>query len=312
MDSGSIELETDSYNAKERGDHEPLLTNDGNFTPGKAPPRDDFKQENVPHYYPMTAKKHGICLVINNVKFVGRDEREGSEIDEQNLIHTWRYLGYRVEVRRNCSLKHIKKIFDDVDGFLEDLNDSVEEKDSVENDSFVCCILSHGIEHVIASSDNQPIEINYLERQVGKSRTLKSKPKLFFVQACRSAPGTKALAEVLDQFDSTPQNTQTTDRSDIYFSYATSLGNVAKRNPIFGSLFVTELCYLLCQHATAWTLYDIQLALNKAVPAGTYIVLHGKKYAQQPSCVGSLKNRVHFFHSTDPPTTEHGYTCSLS
>ena len=289
MDSDSIR--TKSYSAKERGTHIPQLKLEKTESI-TVPTRRDHKQIPELEYYPMTATKHGVCLVINNMKFVVENERRGSKRDEHNLIQSWRYLGYRVEVRRNCSLNQINDIFDDIDGFLERLNDSAKEEERVENDSFVCCVLSHGEKHAIVSSDSQRIRMEDLERKIGKSRTLKSKPKLFFVQACRSPPGTTATLLPAEMESDGP-----TDRSDIYFMYATSLGDSAMRNTAQGSWFVTELCKLLCEFATCCSLHDIQLKLNRAVRDNYMHELVSIACRQQPRGGGSLDYYVHFFHT---------------
>ena len=265
-------------------------------------PRNAHKQIAGLEYYPMTAKKHGVCLIINNMKFENhrgerKKERRGSERDEHNLIETWRYLGYRVEVRRNCSLDEINTIFDSIDRLLKGAKD-------VEHDSFVCCILSHGKEHLIETSDIKLVKIEDLKRKIGNSKVLLTKPKLFFVQTCRITPGTKSSLPPEIQSD----GTIATNRCDTYFIYATSLGDPAMRHPVTGTWFVTELCKLLCEFAKCCSLHDIELKLNKAVCIN-YTFSEEERpnvvLRQQPTgggtLGGSLNYNVHFFHSV----TEH-------
>ena len=276
VDSDTIRRES----AKERGTHTPQLKLDLTETTTPLTPRDHKQMKPESKYYPMTAKKHGVCLIINNIKFEGTDkERKGSERDEHNLVETWQYLGYRVEVRRNCSLAEITKIFDEIDSLLTGAKD-------VENDSFVCCILSHGKEHLIVSSDKKPVKIADLECKIGNSKVIPEKPKMFFVQACRTPLGTKPALPTELQFDSTPKR-------DIYVMYATSLGDPAVRHPIKGSWFVKELCKLLCEFAKCCSLHDIELDLNRIVRE-KYEYEDGR---QQPRSESSLDRDVHFFHT---------------
>lgn len=148
------------------------------------------KELNIPSlakgYYPMASKKHGVCLIINNKTFKDQHSvRRGTERDEYNLIETWRYLGYHVEVRREAKLRDIMDIFYDIDETLKTISREV--KSQVPNDSFVCCFLSHSSEYGIYSVDNKEIKIDYLERALGASELLQNKPKILFIEG--SAPG---------------------------------------------------------------------------------------------------------------------------
>jgi len=98
-------------------------------------------------FYEMSSFPHGIALIINNEEFSRQEHREGTGIDEKNLIQTFRYLGYIVEVHRDCSASQMKDIFDEVST----------RRDHSKYDSFVCCILSHGEEGKIYGSDRYGI-----------------------------------------------------------------------------------------------------------------------------------------------------------
>ncbi len=51
--------------------------------------------------YDMNYWPHGIPLIINNVQFKSSEKRDGAELDEQNLVTLFGYLGYIVEVHRD-------------------------------------------------------------------------------------------------------------------------------------------------------------------------------------------------------------------
>ena len=101
------------------------------------------KKQSILGKYDMDKWPHGIGLIINNETFIKQptqedtnedqpnlDQRVGTKIDEQNLIQTFRYLGYIVEVHRNCEAIKITEIFEEI-----------RQRDHDNYDSFICCIL---------------------------------------------------------------------------------------------------------------------------------------------------------------------------
>ena len=243
-------------------------------------------------YYPMTSMKHGVALIVNIKQFQRHRRREGTDRDEANLVQTWLYLGYRVEVRRDLTSEEMTAIFRCIDSFLTSSDECASEDNSVSHDSFVCCVLSHGNKDSIIGADSRSVKMNHIESMIGRSKKLRSKPKLFFVQACR---GSLAGAEV--QPDDDCQNRHlTTNRSDMHFSYATVPGNQSYRDTYKGSWFITELCKTLCEFASSCTLDEMQHKVNSAVPGNAeYKVTAGAVYAQQPASAGTMTKYVHFF-----------------
>lgn len=245
----------------------------------------------------MSNMRHGVALIINNKQFRRHSERSGSDRDEANLVQTWLYLGYRVEVRRNCTSAQITGIFQDMDHFLETSDKASGAENAVANDSFVSCILSHGNKDEIIGADSKGVKMVELERMIGRSKKLRSKPKLFFVQACR---GSNAGAEI--QSDDDKQH-RVNNRSDMFFSYATVPGDHAYRDPTKGSWFVTEMCKTLCELAPSCTLYEMQQRVNAALPGNPDYQVPSSgaqkaKYAQQPANAGTMTKCVHFFDTT--------------
>ena len=255
------------------------------------PPQPYNKTPSLRKYYSMKALKHGIVLIINNRNFTSHKERKGTERDEYNLIQTFYFLGYRPIVCNNLTSGEMKYIFDDLDSFLAKSDANAATK--VENDSFMCCILSHGTTDSIIGSDSKPISRDYIEQQAGKSKTLSGKPKIFFLQACRGK-----------ELGSEPVPTRRTEadddssRADIYVCSATVSGDQSYRDIFRGSWFITELCKILCEFSTCYNLDDIQKDLNEKVPknpANRFEADDGKLYVQQPSCHHTLYHDVHFF-----------------
>lgn len=279
-----------SFGARDRGEYEPeLKLHTGNKITKITPKYCNVANE-TKGYYPMKSKKHGVALIINNKIFTKQSKRDGTDRDEHNLIETWRYLGYHVEVRRDVKEREIWKIVDNIDTFLS------ESSTTVANDSFVCCILSHGDECCIYSSDSKEVQIKDLERRLGGSETLRSKPKLFFIQACQGkGKGTKPVQCDL-QADG---DKMTTGRADIYIAYATVSGDMCYRHTQTGSWFIGVVCKTLCLEATCCSLTDMQISFNTGVsdePDFVYEDDKGEKFKQQPCFCSQLRKKLHFFY----------------
>ena len=237
--------------------------------------------------YDMRCFPHGVALIINNEEFVRQADREGTGIDEKNLIQTFRYLGYTVEVHRDRTASQIKDIFDEIS----------KRKDHSKHDSFVCCILSHGKEGQIYGSDSEIIEFSEIVGKLnGEScKGLASKPKLFFVQACRGKGRDKGIRVASDsdeprvESDSDPISIP--DDADFYFGYATPSGKVAWRDLDHGSWYVSELCRSLCSRATYADLNHMIQEVHHKV--GTDYKNEG--YKQAPETTSRLRKDIFFF-----------------
>ena len=293
------------FPAMDRGIHNPQLKFQSREQIAKLKPKQELIIPKLASgYYPMQSKKHGVCLIINNKTFQDHrhEEREGTDRDEYNLIETWRYLGYHIEVRREAKQKEIVDIFNDIDELLKNINRKM--KLQVTNDSFVCCILSHGDNFCIYSSDSKEVKIGYLERALGNSEILRDKPKIFFIQACQGKePGTTPVTSKLHPDMSglrADGEKQTSRRSDIYISYATAQGDICYRHTKKGSWFIGVVCRTLCEESKQSSLNELQKFINKGVADGVDHVFANEEgeYRQQPSCSDQLRCNVHFFYES--------------
>ena len=111
------------------------------------------------------------------------ETRDGTEIDEQNLVTTFQYLSYCVYVFNNLTADQIKRVMDHMG----------RDHNHTKYDSFICCILSHGgrnknEKEFVCGSDNEEVVVSgTLSSMLSPANcpSLEDKPKLFFVQACR-------------------------------------------------------------------------------------------------------------------------------
>ncbi|XP_076089276.1 caspase-3-like [Mytilus galloprovincialis] len=158
-------------------------------------------------FYEMTSTPRGICVIINNNKFIKMKSREGTDVDQARLEATFKKLGFMIKVYRDLTVK-------DMAGVMKDISIM----DHSKYNALVVCVLSHGGENFIYRMDerggkrrtrrgqpvhgdddrpiqgnfvygvdDKPIPIRYLTMyfQSSKCKTLANKPKLFFIQACQ-------------------------------------------------------------------------------------------------------------------------------
>lgn len=213
----------------------------------------------------MKTFPHGVALIINNEQFAKQSDRQGTAIDERNLTHAFRFLGYQVEVHRNLDGDAMLAILREVGG-----------RDHTQYDSFVCCILSHGKEGHVYGTDGSMVSLDDLSKKVDAHHcpSLGGKPKLFFLQACRGRMKEAAVRVGTDAGDeplpeptrvatdagvrvATDSDTVIPATADFFFGYATPFGFVAWRDLDHGSWYVAELCKALCELSTHASLGDI-------------------------------------------------------
>ena len=237
---------------------------------------------NAEEVYPMLTKPRGIALIINVETFVPNpekskkeqekeqlDNRQGSAKDIEMLTKLFGALDFKVKIERNPKKEEIIKVLDDISN-----------EDHSEYDCFVLCLMSHGLEGFVYGADGKEV---LLEDVCGffsnsRCRTLKGKPKLFVIQACRGRDKDKGVVrdspgspetlpgnpvteapissgsadgedEVADRgFHFTiPQIIP--DQADVLMAYSTVSGYASFRNPHHGSRFVRCLVEVFCEKA---------------------------------------------------------------
>ena len=233
-------------------------------------------------YYHMPSTPHGVCLIINNYlfhqvdpRFDALSERGGASVDQRNLVLTFEFLQYKVEVHENCT--SVQMI---------DLMKEMTFRDHSQYDSFICCILSHGEEGKVFGADSLPVDLRDITGVIKGTycRSLIDKPKLFFVQACRGEtedPGIKVVSDG----NSLPVE------ADFLFGYATPPGNAAYRSRRHGSWFISELCQVFSQDSQVLGLGSMMKKVNRKV-SDAY-TKEGHK--QCTEVVDRLRKEVHFF-----------------
>ena len=180
--------------------------------------------------YKMNSNPHGIALVISNTRFNEQSRllpRESALVDEDKIKTIFETLKYTVILLRDLTAAQMVKAFHLVVGKMtfDSFSQSVQEvwrrrgyngaTIGEDNDSFVCCLMSHGGRGVLYGIDRScfGIELDYFSSLLGPQacRNLEGKPKMAFILCCQDGDGP-------DQPNR--EKVIVTDRHDFCLSYA--------------------------------------------------------------------------------------------
>lgn len=106
--------------------------------------------------------------------------------------------------------------------------------------SFVCCMLSHGTRDGIYGSKGGILPYKDLFATINGCSSLKTKPKMFYIQACRSEPSKKKGN--LPNPDSEFYLFDDVETDDVLIAWASSDKGKAMRDSKKGSWFIQSLC----------------------------------------------------------------------
>ena len=222
-------------------------------------------------YYNMDKTPHGICLIINNHKFFHASdpdnaclERRGTYVDHHNLEQTFKYLGYNVQVRENLSSEEMNKAMLDMAAW-----------DHSDCDSFICCIMSQGEKDVVHGADSEPVNVYNLTEVMKLCPTLRGKPKMFFVQACRgdsecigvkkNEGGQEEDKDIQSDMGKGPYSNLIPQVADFFYGFASPTGYAAYRSRRYGSWYISELCQVLVNNAYKHTLNSMMKKVHNRV-----------------------------------------------
>ncbi|XP_045907788.1 caspase-8-like [Micropterus dolomieu] len=248
-------------------------------------------------YYAMNHNPHGLCVVINNEEFQGKQlrDRKGTQEDEKALHKVFTHLGFEVVVHNNLTAEDIRLVLKDLSG-----------RDFFADDALVVCVLSHGEKGCVFGTDEKQVSIRELTQPFTsvRARTLAGKPKLFFIQACqgsgyqrgsvpcrpmlRQEEGDKEVEE-----DAGPVHSETVPSdADFLLGMATVPECKSFRNTSTGSIYIQELCKQLMRSAQSSENDDILAVLtrvNREVSKGQYLY-----YKQMPEPKYTLTKKLVF------------------
>lgn len=242
------------------------IEDDGIFGTDVSP---EIKRRFLP-YTINKREKHGLALVVVNENFKCLESRKCASLDLERFEELFSTLQYRVRVEKDQTAEQMESLLKEVRK-QGDASKTIQAGD----DSFVCCISSHGGWDPILNTDvvfgvtgaivggnlNGALDIKKLAYKVlsplkDGCPALNDKPKMFFIQACRGNEYS-ALADDSSEVKKKHEPAIRLPReADFLFAYATAPGKKAfrKDGPVdvtvrevdndgcqFGSFFISSL-----------------------------------------------------------------------
>ncbi|XP_030759139.1 caspase-1-like [Sitophilus oryzae] len=192
----------------------------------------------IPTYSIQGPKLKGKALIINNIKFMEKEqERKGAKKDGNDLKALLSTIGFTCTLKENLKGQEIIK---EVSKFS---------KSNFKNDDIIIVtIMSHGTN--VSSLTGQAVRGGYteisgidnkcvaseeiIEKFVNSTDGLKGKPKIFIFQCCRGD-----VTEI--HRDAVPIS-RTQQHSDILIAHSTLPGYLSNRDPLMGSWYIQSIC----------------------------------------------------------------------
>lgn len=254
-----------------------------------------LNEYNKDDVYRMQKKTRGMVFIINNENFKTSGRRLGTVLDGQNMTELFLQLQFKVIEGKDLPAKEMVN-------FLEAERKKVDWK---EMECVILILMSHGEDCNILGSDDEPVPLKTLTDLFSspQCKYLDGKPRLVFVQACRSEgkckkPSTATATDSKtseqkqkeDQTDSVPYK-QTSDQNikhtaiDFLVAYATPEGTSAYRNIHTGSWFLTAVLWTFKAYAYKEHLQELLTRVNR-------LVARGEGETKFLSTVSEIKNNL--------------------
>uniref|UniRef100_A0A182T4T5 Caspase n=1 Tax=Anopheles maculatus TaxID=74869 RepID=A0A182T4T5_9DIPT len=237
----------------------------------------------------------GTALIINQVNFSTMGKREGSDKDRDCISAVLQRIGFNV------------RVFDDLDKIkLLTHLDEVAHEDHSKNDCLVVVVMTHGDKDVLYANDKSYPIGNLWEPFLGDAcPTLRGKPKLFFVQACRGnsfdkgVKLSKMVTDTVDARSSADTLLYTIPiMADLLVMYSTYDGHYSWRNPINGSWFIQSLSNELEQNAFGKELLQLLTTVTRRVAYQYQSNVPGNSEMdakKQIPCIVSMLTKAFYF-----------------
>lgn len=232
---------------------------------GTVVPAMQLPSESEHDIYPMKSNPRGVALIISVINFENNNmpERDGGEIDEENLNRLFYYLEFTVVIHRNKTAEEIRMIL---------RNFRIDERHR-NADACIVVILSHGCEKGFCSYDANTISNKDVLQMFNNKNCpiLHNKPKLFFFQHCRGDDYDHAVPFAGETMDFDSYNVvdlpSLPTLSDMMVCYSTSPQTVSLRSKESGTLFISIIVDVFSQHAHNMHLEDLlRKVANRMLP----------------------------------------------
>ncbi|XP_052862873.1 caspase-7-like [Anopheles cruzii] len=249
--------------------------------------------------------RRGVVIILNQMQFDDAPYREGSDKDRDDIGKCFSKLGFEVRIYDDPTQDKVFEILKDVS-----------EEDHTDNDCLVVIVMTHGEKGTLMAADTHapyrpPYKVARLwERFVGNGcPTLRGKPKMFFIQACRGTlldPGVWVAGPVPRSTRDAAEKNEvyaTSTAPDLLIAYSTFEGHYSLRNPKDGSWFIQSLAKTLDEQGSEKDLPNLLTCVTRNV-ATNYISFvpddpakDNKK--QIPCVVSTLTKAVYFSPDAD-------------
>ncbi|XP_025081736.1 caspase-2-like isoform X2 [Pomacea canaliculata] len=217
-----------------------------------------FYMENKEKAYRMLGMPRGQALIINVNEVHDKPPRRGTDIDRDNMHNLLTQLHFNVIVYNDC---------DDLtaQGLVNKLRKFAALPAHHTSDACIICLLSHGEEGFIFGTDGKRVPLDEIFVLFGNRHcpALLSKPKIFFIQACRGGALDHGVKLDLDETDGPSiqqSHLQLPSVSDMLICYPTLEGYYAWRNRERGSWYIQAVVQIFMRHAKC---EDICAMLNR-------------------------------------------------
>jgi len=254
----------------------------------------------VPPCYEMTHNPRGLCLIINNINF-HRDvqppakkfsNRLGSDVDGEGLRRLFTSLQFKVWEVKDLKIADLTKLLKNVSS-----------DDHSDYDCFVCCILTHGTQGSVYGVDGLMTPIGDLLDMFKASscRSLRDKPKVFFIQACQGKRKEVVFTdgpddeEILEDSGPDPKPTMPAE-PHFLIGFSTTPGYVSFRSKTQGSFYISHLVEVIERYASQLDLLTMLTMVNDQV-SEKKANLNGVYY-QTPLPMHTLKRQLFFRNTT--------------
>ena len=212
--------------------------------------------------YPMNSQPHGKAIVIVNENFRTNPDnpalqlrkRSGAQKDLKCYEDMVRHLGYDVITRYDLKAMEMYEAIDEV---------AKENHEAF--DSFICCISTHGDEQFMYGSDSVGVKRQEVFQPLKESPSLIRKPKMIFIQACRTKVETTTAESTSAAQAVTYCPDVTSKDADVFIANATTAHNSSYRSQEYGSWFVYALYRIFTTYADRSTLSQMMVKVNNVV-----------------------------------------------
>ena len=186
--------------------------------------------------YDIDYSRPGLVYVFNNINFKhpGFKDRSGAKNDQRRVVDLFKELKFQVKY------PFVNMTLDETQETLEDLGT----RDYSDVGCLFVFIMSHGEMGAIYSSDCKKILLEDFFTPFERNKSLKHKPKLFFVQSCRGKDENAKYVEV-DKVEMDRREIEASKVpivADFLYAYACTDNTLAPRDPANGAWFIQILC----------------------------------------------------------------------